>query len=978
MRKAVAMSGIEPVSSASATALHVYLLHPVFSLLWWGGALYVLTCSFSFAQQPQAQAGQAIYAVNAKYVNGVAPGYWPTAGAGLVLNISGGSIVCGNTPVQYHAGTLTMAASSTNYVQLNTASSCAPSSNTTGFVSGNSPIATVVTSGSAITTITDFRPLGVSLGAGGGSSNSLGNASTVIDISTVTGADFCAKAQTGNNALPAAGGVLDGRGLTGAQACAAPGLQLSPNVQLLFGATTLTEGAGVGIGLAAHDSIIGLGSDANNGTAMSVIAGNGTSPMVYQTDPSTDADNITITGMNIGNLSDVFADWPWNMAVYLPQATWLTFEQNHVYAAYGLYYGSHSAQRPDITSYTGCDCYSHIDHNLIQGFVEGLVLGDGANSNAIDHNEFGSFQNGGGIYVSVAAFTNHFSGVDCETINYCLDVYGQDTAIKDVYIEGAGLRGDAPAFANSTAYLAGQVITDGTNEEMVVVGGTSASSGTPSWPTTPDGAQTVSGTVTFQLVLNATIILQAQSNLTTFIGSVASTAGAPGMLTTMMPAFFTEQSHYYAQAPYVVWGQQLGLNGQTFSGGFVTAKTTLAAAPTLAYHLAGGTHTTTYYYYANLNTVNGATGLSPQANITSAPDALGVVETATVGNPGTGCTTGEHITLQVNTEGTEPVLTVAQTGGAATSFTIYNGGTVIPPGTYPIDTTTGHCSGTTAIVDSNYVVITPPQVTFNSVTSAWQFPGAKLSGWDIVGRGNATNYTIGDSNYGANLGPGSFCHSPVSGPAWSLIGSFCDYGSTHAAYTPPSGNSTGDAVIAGNVTVGAMSGSSGNCAEYGTGGILQAAAAACGSGTVTSVGLAGTSHQIVVTGSTPITSSGSWTLSIPAPFDIGAITWNNSGTCTFAAASVNNAAGTLTTVSGQSCTLSPTNLVKWGSYTLEIINASSSAATLTLGTGGSCSAWKVGGGGSGAITLSGSSDIDILAFTYDGTNCVANFRGNFN
>ncbi len=37
-----------------------------------------------------------------------------------------------------------------------------------------------------------------------------------------------------------------------------------------------------------------------------------------------------------------------------------------------------------------------------------------------------------------------------------------------------------------------------------------------------------------------------------------------------------------------------------------------------------------------------------------------------------------------------------------------------------------------------------------------------------------------------------------------------------------------------------------------------------GSGTVTSVGLAGTTNQITVTGSTPITGSGSWTLSLPA------------------------------------------------------------------------------------------------------------------
>ncbi len=50
---------------------------------------------------------------------------------------------------------------------------------------------------------------------------------------------------------------------------------------------------------------------------------------------------------------------------------------------------------------------------------------------------------------------------------------------------------------------------------------------------------------------------------------------------------------------------------------------------------------------------------------------------------------------------------------------------------------------------------------------------------------------------------------------------------------------------------------------------------ASGSGTVTSVGLAGTAAQITVTGATPITTSGSWTLSLPnvltAPGTLGAV-----------------------------------------------------------------------------------------------------------
>lgn len=65
-----------------------------------------------------------------------------------------------------------------------------------------------------------------------------------------------------------------------------------------------------------------------------------------------------------------------------------------------------------------------------------------------------------------------------------------------------------------------------------------------------------------------------------------------------------------------------------------------------------------------------------------------------------------------------------------------------------------------------------------------------------------------------------------------------------------------------------------------------------------------------------------------------------------------------------------------GYYTLVIKQDSTGGAAMTLGTG--CT-WKVGGGGSGTITLTSAANaIDVLAFTYDGTNCYANFQTNFN
>ena len=119
----------------------------------------------AFPQQPQAQAGQEIFPVNAKFVQGFGPGYWPTAGANLTLNLAPGTAVCSNVVRTYAGGTLTLAPSATNYVYLNTSNNCAPASNTTGFTAATIPIATVITTSTAISSITDVRTMFVSSGA---------------------------------------------------------------------------------------------------------------------------------------------------------------------------------------------------------------------------------------------------------------------------------------------------------------------------------------------------------------------------------------------------------------------------------------------------------------------------------------------------------------------------------------------------------------------------------------------------------------------------------------------------------------------------------------------------------------------------------------------------------------------------------------------------------------------------------------------
>jgi hypothetical protein len=60
-----------------------------------------------------------------------------------------------------------------------------------------------------------------------------------------------------------------------------------------------------------------------------------------------------------------------------------------------------------------------------------------------------------------------------------------------------------------------------------------------------------------------------------------------------------------------------------------------------------------------------------------------------------------------------------------------------------------------------------------------------------------------------------------------------------------------------------------------------------GSGTVTSVGLAGTANQITVTGTSPVTGSGSWTLSFP----VGGVTLPGTTTGTFSGNLTGNVTG---------------------------------------------------------------------------------------
>ncbi len=109
----------------------------------------------AFAQQPTSQA--PITTSNVSTVQGVGPGYYPTPGAGLTLQVAPGTANCGGI-VNFGGANISLAPSATSYLYLDLTASCYPAVNTTGF-GNNIPIATMVTSATAITSITDVRTM---------------------------------------------------------------------------------------------------------------------------------------------------------------------------------------------------------------------------------------------------------------------------------------------------------------------------------------------------------------------------------------------------------------------------------------------------------------------------------------------------------------------------------------------------------------------------------------------------------------------------------------------------------------------------------------------------------------------------------------------------------------------------------------------------------------------------------------------------
>jgi len=103
-----------------------------------------------------------------------------------------------------------------------------------------------------------------------------------------------------------------------------------------------------------------------------------------------------------------------------------------------------------------------------------------------------------------------------------------------------------------------------------------------------------------------------------------------------------------------------------------------------------------------------------------------------------------------------------------------------------------------------------------------------------------------------------------------------------------------------------------------------------GTGTVTSIGLAGTANQVTVTGTSPITTSGSWTLSLPAAVILG-----TDASAAGSLQTANGAGGGAHTIWGSAATTSNTILgFATAPTTGHLVSATVSGTTTTLTDGG--------------------------------------------
>ena len=458
------------------------------------------------AQQPTSMA--PAFQANAQYLQGRTwADYQATAGIGITLNLAAGQMWCQGAMVTYAGGTLTMTNAATNYVYLNPASSCAPTSNSTGFPTSAVPLATVVTSGGAITSVTDRRAL---LSSASGVS-SLGNGITVIDASTLAGADFCAKVNAAVALLAVHGGTVDTSGLIGNQTCASDGNLYSAGVPIVtkFGAgLNLTLASGVHIQANDGSQLVGPSQRSWNPATTynaAYIRGNTADDIIHVA--SSGYANISVTGLSITNSGN---------GACLSGLSGMAgnIQNNGFYCKTGI---------------TFIGSYNRIIDNTFWPTYAGIVMdaGNNVNSNVVRDNVYMFNGNKGtGVFLR-GGYANKFEGKeDCENCGLGYYLAGMAAEVHGAYLENIA---PTQAWASATYYGLGSIVKISTSWAAICTTAGTSGGSAPSWTTT-QGDNVTDGGVTWLMYsspngANFPVILIAQGSMTNVIDGATGNNG---------------------------------------------------------------------------------------------------------------------------------------------------------------------------------------------------------------------------------------------------------------------------------------------------------------------------------------------------------------------------------------------------------------------------------------------------------------------
>jgi len=514
----------------------------------------------------------------------------------------------------------------------------------------------------------------------GGSSNSLGNGTTVLDASIYSG-DFCTKLNSAYAALPSTGGEIDMRGLSGAQACSVNVSVSSASKPVKIdwpSGLTLTMSSGVGITLGYGISSVGtLGTN---------IVANTSGPVITIPNGNFYSDVSGLTVSNYGLGPCVSMQGVIRAKVHdnlFSCATGVEFS-----GYYNRIYQNFFGGNPNNIFWAGI---------RMPGFAGGW--GSANNSNTIRDNYYGG-AGGTGVFIQPGAgsMKTGLDGVEnCETIGLCYWIGGEASTVPDgPYTEAIG---PTLAWSASTQYGQGAIILDTNgNGEICITAGTSDLTH-PTWSVALGGTITESGGAQWEMYQGVPWAIipvgpvgnRIEGTIGFRNGTVLDLECQVGGVCTNYINQMLNDSNGSGTTPYRIVGQNLVLGNDYGNAQF--AYLTNGLGGTSGIELDAGTNTCNLYGWCGHEPIKTGT-LVPSSGIqsygsvivnplpTPASPTLSVVPTGyCTANPGS-CSTSALYYVVENCNGGSTLASAAATITGPTTLNSTNYIHIIPPATY--------------------------------------------------------------------------------------------------------------------------------------------------------------------------------------------------------------------------------------------------------------------------------------------------------